>query len=259
VARMIPRLIARDCPSAGEVEVFNRLRDDPRTADWIVLHSLNLAAHDERVSGEIDFVVLIPERGVLCIEVKGCSAANLRREGGLWFYGPTDRGDPRGPFKQAAQAMHSLRRQVLERFDGFRGIQFTSGVIFPFSPFHEQSLEWKAWEFIDSRGLRSAPISRLLERMMDAARADLLAAPSRPALIDGAPTVEQCQVIANELRGNFEVKIDARARWQTTHARSSWDPLERGRRSWLWRRRVECAMRVGVGFYCASIGSWGAG
>jgi hypothetical protein len=27
---MIPRLVDRECPSAGEVEVFNRLRDDPR-------------------------------------------------------------------------------------------------------------------------------------------------------------------------------------------------------------------------------------
>lgn len=33
---------------------------------------------------EIDFIVIIPAKGILCLEVKACSS--LRHEGGLWYY-----------------------------------------------------------------------------------------------------------------------------------------------------------------------------
>lgn len=113
MARMIPPVVGSGTTSAGEREIFLRLRDDPGATAWIALHSLGLARHDAGVAGEVDFVVIIPTRGVLCIEVKGCSASALRRDSGLWFYGPGDRGDPRSPFRQASEAMHSLRREIL--------------------------------------------------------------------------------------------------------------------------------------------------
>lgn len=95
MAIMIPPVIPPDTPSGGEMEVFRRLRDDPGTEGWIVLHSFGLADHVEQVQGEIDFVVIIPAKGVFCLEIKSCSAAHLRRDArGLWYYGPKDKGDP---------------------------------------------------------------------------------------------------------------------------------------------------------------------
>lgn len=97
---MIPSVIADGTTSGGEKEVFRRLRDDPGTEGWIVLHSLSIAEHVERVSGEIDFVVIIPRKGVLCLEIKGCSASQLRRDDrGLWFYSRDSKGDACGPFR----------------------------------------------------------------------------------------------------------------------------------------------------------------
>lgn len=213
MARMLPPIIAPGTRSEGEREVFRRLRDDPATSDWTVLHSLGLAEHDERVAGEIDFVALIPGKGVLCLEVKGCSAAHLRRDDrGLWYFGPGDPGDPRGPFRQAAEGMHALRRQLLPGHPELANIQFSSGVIFPYAPFREHSVEWHDWEVIDSHLLRSAPISRLLARLMDAARGHLLAAPHHPRLDAASPTLDQCRAIRDLLRGQFEVPPDPRAR-----------------------------------------------
>lgn len=213
MATMVPSLIPDNTRSRGEMEVFRRIEADPATADWIVLHSLGLADHDERVAGEVDFVALIPGHGVLCIEVKGCSSAHLRRDDrGLWFYGPNDRGDPRGPFKQAAEAMHSLRGQLLRSHPRFQNVQFSSGVIFPFAQFQVRSPEWHDWEYIDSRQFRGEPISRLLVRLMVASREHLLRSPNSPMLDARGPLVQDCREIKDVLRGAFEAPIDPKAR-----------------------------------------------
>jgi len=80
MAIMIPPVIHPGCSSTAEREIFQRLKDDADTRDWIVLHSLDLAEHVENIAGEIDFVVIIPYKGILCIEVKGCN--KLRRQEG---------------------------------------------------------------------------------------------------------------------------------------------------------------------------------
>src|SRR5688500_9443632 len=97
---MIPPVVHGGCTSPGEREIFRRLRDDPATSDWIVLHSLDVAEHRKQIAGEIDFVVIVPAKGVLCLEVKACRS--LRRDGGLWYYGTEAKADARGPFKQAS-------------------------------------------------------------------------------------------------------------------------------------------------------------
>jgi hypothetical protein len=70
MARMIPPEVYGDCASRGEKELFLRLRDAPETKDWIAFHSLDIANHRKQVQGEIDFVVIVPSKGILCVEVK---------------------------------------------------------------------------------------------------------------------------------------------------------------------------------------------
>src|SRR4051794_39464032 len=109
--RMIPSDIWTGCPSPGEREVFMRLKSSgPETGDWIVLHSLDLANHVRQISGEADFVVLIPGKGILCVEVKACKSVRRNDEG--WIYGLEAKVDRRGPFRQASEAMHSLRKRL---------------------------------------------------------------------------------------------------------------------------------------------------
>lgn len=183
--------------------MFVRLRDDPVTADWIVLHSLDVAAHRTQASGEADFVVIIPHKGVLFVEVKACT--RLRREGGQWFLGSFP-GEPRGPFKQAAEAMHSLRGRLAKARPDLCRVPFWSCVIFTHMPFRETSVEWHAWQAIDSTSMRSAPLGRLVRNIMDQARSHILSSKSGAWLQPGSkePYAEQCEDIADFFRPDFE-------------------------------------------------------
>ena len=86
MARMLPARISPDVRSAAERRVFEWLQNDPETDGWVVLHSLGLARHQVLLFGEIDFVVLAPNLGVFCLEIKG---GRVSRESGLWTF--TDR------------------------------------------------------------------------------------------------------------------------------------------------------------------------
>lgn len=201
---MIPAQIYRGNPSPGEKEIFRRLANDPNTQEWIVLHSLDIATHVERVAGEADFVVIIPHKGVLCLEVKATSS--IRREKGLWYYGSNPTPDKRGPFKQASEAMHSIRKRLLKENRSLVAIPIWSAVIFPYVKFSISSGEWHPWQVIDSTGFRRQPISLLILEVLEEART--LLKEKGAIWFDEArnePTPTQCEQIARILRPDFEV------------------------------------------------------
>lgn len=201
---MIPPYISPSCPSPGEREIFRRLKNDPETSDWIVLHSLDIADHVRQISGEADFVIIIPAKGVLCIEVKACSS--MRRENGQWFYGLDNRPDRRGPFRQASEAMHSIRKRIIEARPDFSHIVFGSAVVFPFVEFSVKSDEWHPWQAVDTQAFRARPLGILLLGILEKARAflkerlDVKWFQSQST----SPTEEQCNIMTNLLRPSFE-------------------------------------------------------
>ena len=71
MARMSPNVISPETRSEGERRLFKLLRDDPATKGWTVLHSIDIPRHINNVSGEADFVIIVPGRGILILEVKG--------------------------------------------------------------------------------------------------------------------------------------------------------------------------------------------
>ncbi|MGI9064874.1 MAG: NERD domain-containing protein [Pyrinomonadaceae bacterium] len=205
MARMIPSEIYAECPSRGERELFQRLRDSPDTRDWTVLHSLDIANHRKQVSGEIDFVCIVPGKGVLCVEVKACKVIN-RREG-KWSYGANSPSvDVRGPFKQASEAMHSLRSRITARRPDFSRIVFWSCVVFTDCRFTSQSEEWHPWQVIDTSLFISRPIGATLERVLDSARSHLAACQTATWFYTAStePYKEQAEALANLLRPDFE-------------------------------------------------------
>jgi hypothetical protein len=74
MARMYPRtLLAPEVESKAERRVFDRLRDG-LDDDWEAYHSVSWMIRDPADGagdGEIDFVLCHPERGIVCLEVKG--------------------------------------------------------------------------------------------------------------------------------------------------------------------------------------------
>ena len=71
MAKMIPIEFDAAISSAAERRLFELLKNDPGTEGWTVLHSLGLARRGKKPFGEIDFVVVIPGSGIVCLEVKG--------------------------------------------------------------------------------------------------------------------------------------------------------------------------------------------
>lgn len=204
MARMIPPRIAPNTRSPGEIEVFERLRDDPATEDWIVLHSLDIAEHRTQLAGEVDFVVIVPGHGVLCLEVKGCRS--LRRENGEWYYGREPKPDRRGPFRQASEAMYSVKHYLEERDDRLRPLLYWTAVIFPFIDVPYESVEWHDWQLIDRQPFKDIAISTLLAQVL--ARAHRFATNTPRATWyqpdTSRPSLATSNLAANLLRPHFE-------------------------------------------------------
>jgi hypothetical protein len=70
MARMVPDFID---PSvvASERRVFGALRSASGSQNWTVLHSLGLSSDWTGEFGEIDFLIIMPGAGIVCVEVKG--------------------------------------------------------------------------------------------------------------------------------------------------------------------------------------------
>jgi len=204
MAKMYPVHIYSGTPSPGEVEIFHRLQDDPLTTKWLVLHSLDISHHRSQISGEADFVIIVPGKGVLCLEVKAHN--KIRRENGLWYYGSSVSADPRGPFKQSSEAMHSIRTRVINQYPDLSGVVFWSAVIFPYLDFNINSEEWHTWQVIDRKQFSRSSIGELIINILINARKFLANKPSALWFNknNNEPNLEQCNRICSFLKPSFE-------------------------------------------------------
>ncbi len=138
MSRMIPPFYDENITSDGEKKFFRALQ--ALEEDHVILHSLGIAEHQEKVFGEIDFVVIC-KMGILCLEVKG---GLVSRRDGVWYF--TDRHGreakkTEGPFRQAFAAMQSLRMHLGRHFgfdDPVVRCQYACGVVFPDMPFTQK-------------------------------------------------------------------------------------------------------------------------
>ena len=85
MATLIPNILKESSQSRGETLIFNYFKKDQGVSkDWIILHSLYIAQHRKKKRGEADFILLIPNKGILCVEVKAYS--QISRKEGVWFF-----------------------------------------------------------------------------------------------------------------------------------------------------------------------------
>lgn len=200
---MIPPTPYEGCSSDGELELFQKLHADPVARTWTVVHSLCIAEHPRQQSGETDFVVLVPGKGVLFLEVKACRRLHVSE--GVWHYGANPKPDTRGPFRQASEAMHAMRDALLRKHPSLRGVVFWSGVVFTHCAFELRSPEWHDWQVLDCRRFAAGSIASHLAGTLTHAR-DLVVS-KRFSWFDpsaAAPTNEQCETIAGFLRPSYE-------------------------------------------------------
>lgn len=215
MAEMIPDIMM-PTKSPGEPKVFERLYGDRTPEGWLVFHSLDLAEHTRQVRGEVDFVIVVPSVGVLCLEVKGHSRV-VRDAEGLWHLGqepPTQRS----PMKQAEEATESLRSWLKKKDPGLAGVLFFSAVCFTEVAFSykNSSPEWRPWQIIDLPDFDSKPLHDLVMGVLLQAR-KVVGTSATGRWFDPQrrePTSAQMQKLKALLRGKFEVYQSPKARQQ---------------------------------------------
>ena len=169
---MIPPTIALDT-NLGEKKVFIRLRDDPnpKTKDWIVYHSLKYPVSIEKKNrksfkyfGEADFVILIPNKGIINIEVKGWKKFSC--ENGIWEITEPDGNRKKlkkGPLRQASDQMYEIRKYIEKKINK----KFTQAwmVVFTQCPFDkvDDNIEFSEMNIVDTDGLNTNFSNRLME------------------------------------------------------------------------------------------------
>jgi hypothetical protein len=198
----------------GERDAFNLLAAGPD--DWVVLHSLDLAPWNHSLRTEIDFVVIVPDTGILCIEVKSHEAIAFNGE--RWYPETISRS----PFKQAGDAAQTFHRHLSELIPASRAVPVVSCCIFPRARFEiSANLSVQPWELMDLLFFRSfvdgnafcADLKCRLERGI-AADARLKRLPSRlfndqiEAIVRACIPVQKWPPNAREEIARREAEID---------------------------------------------------
>ncbi len=199
MAKMIPAWI--DSQSTAENRVFDLLASDPATEDWTVLHSLGLSRTAKWPYGEIDFVVIVPHEGIICLEVKG---GGVSCQEGDWQ--TIDRNGivhrlTKSPWDQARVSMQALRKSVSQHFrEKALGslCPFGCAVVFPDVTCPPPTPEFEPCDAIDCEDLRQ-PISKSIMR---AARRRLRE--FQPRTGERLPSASEVKAIRNYLRPDFD-------------------------------------------------------
>lgn len=145
--RMIPSYCDEYSPP-GEKIIFSML--EKANKDWIVIHSLDVAPYNKNRRTEIDFLIIIPNQGILCVEVKSHKGVYLDVDG--WHPGTLSKRDP---FAQAKDARFAFRRALLDNLGSkYRHVPVMHLCIFACSNVDLGStLSIKSWEYLDKRSL----------------------------------------------------------------------------------------------------------
>ena len=197
--------------SDGEGILYKKFLLDGSTKFMFILHSVFTSHHMKNMSGELDFLVLAPNEGFFCIEVKH---GGVSRRNGEWCftnrYGKTN-CKKTGPFEQQSATMNSIRSFILKKImhkkemhDRFERILWGSGVAFTsmnesidFGP------EGHSWQVLTKQGL-GLPIGTYISTLSKGAHREQ----STKYWYDvnkARPTKKDCEELVSILRGDFDI------------------------------------------------------
>ncbi len=171
MAVMIPEFFDDENTPPGEQDFFGWLASCP--SDWLVLHSLDLQAWNRHRQTEVDFVVIIPDTGICCIEVKSHQNVEVTPSGAWKLNGDIKK---RSPPKQAEDASKVLQRRISNYYPELNHVPVCRLVAFPRASFElPRSVEYNTWEVFDSercmehvkKGKLGSAIADSLRRSVD--------------------------------------------------------------------------------------------
>ncbi len=199
--------------SRGEQILLHKFKTEISSAGFYVLHSLFISKHLKTVSGELDFLVLAPGKGIFALEVKH---GNVRRENGLWYFENSHgqvNTSTKGPFRQVSDTMHSLRSWLIEKTDldkkirvRLPGLLFGYGVVFSgLNEIPDIGTEGEPWMVYTRDLIRRSPVSFYIENLsrnwQEKMRNNSWFHPD-----SSLPTIEDCEKLFQTLRGDFDYR-----------------------------------------------------
>jgi len=162
MAHFLPAIEIDNISIPGESDFVTRLKNDPTCEDWWILHSYRIPKHIDQIEGEIDFIVFIPNRGVVVVEVK--SSPYISVKSGEFYYG-INQERRQNPFVQSHKNMYSLKELLEESKDAptklFQMV-FTHVVIAYKASFNYETEEYESWKLCDKNTYHSKPLSTFL-------------------------------------------------------------------------------------------------
>lgn len=207
MVNMLPSTVPDIAPDS-EKTVFRKIKSDRGCSDWTVLHSLGLSQRGvKKPYGEIDFVVIVPGEGILCLEVKG---GGVKCTGGKWS--TTNRHNvttplEKSPFDQVRDGMRAVRNRVEAEFGAASAIMrsfFGTAVIFTDVEAPPATVSYEKDEIIDVNDLLGDIAPIIHGRLRSQRRR--LGWLQTPSLTDPADVAKLVKL----LRPDFELK-EARA------------------------------------------------
>lgn len=197
--------------SEGERILYKKFKLDGSTKEMYILHSVFTNHHIKNMSGELDFLVIAPNKGFFTIEVKH---GGVSRKNGDWCFtnrkGKTN-CKKNGPFEQQNATMHSIRNYVLKKIrhkkemhDRFEKILWGSGVAFTsMKEFIDFGPEAHSWQILTKQGLKLTMgdyISTLSKGAHNENSAKYWYDVNK-----ARPTKKDCDDLVGILRGDFEI------------------------------------------------------
>ena len=206
MATMIPPRYAPLKENFGEELVFKLLNDSTGTTDWIVLHSLLQQKHIKRKYGEIDFLVMAPEYGIFCLEVKG--SYKIVREAGVWKYydshGKLHYKKQYGPFEQAHDSMNTLINYISDKLGTmYKDFNYGYGVIFPRHSYTHRGPDEESYMIYNSEKFKSMKVSKYIQ-IMSKGFVEKAEKAEEFRIKPIIPDKQDIQEIFKEIRGDFE-------------------------------------------------------
>ncbi len=134
MANMYPKNLSSYMPTASERIVYQALKSQlPDNYDVFYSVSWNSLENGEIVKSEADFIVVSPEYGYLCLEVKGGTGLSIVDN--VWYVEDSVHGRRQlkmSPYAQAEKSMYYFFNTFSNKYNTkYQGI-YASGAVFPF-------------------------------------------------------------------------------------------------------------------------------
>ena len=135
MAIMYPKSLDEYVPTDSEKLVYYSLKTQ-LPDQFEVFYSVSwseLEKGKRLINSEADFVVLDPEQGFICLEVKG---GNVRVHDGEWYVSDSFHGERHlnvSPYEQAEKSMYHFIKVYANRYNYTYKGTYGAGVVFPFT------------------------------------------------------------------------------------------------------------------------------